>query len=138
MKVKLNPHAFPISRAHPTDAGLDLKAMVTDGILPGAAKTFDTGVCVQLPPNTFGMVANRSGLNINHGVVCGGVGIIDENYRGSIKVKLYNLSDDAYIVDRGDKIAQLLIIPCEKPELEYVEELDDTDRGSSGFGSTGR
>lgn len=138
MKVKLLPHAFPPERAHPEDAGMDLKAMYGDGILPGASKVFDTGVCMEILPGCFGMVANRSGLNIKHGIVCSGVGIVDEGYTGSIKVKLYNLSDETYVVNRGDKIAQLIIIPCEKPKLEFVERLDDTERGDSGFGSTGR
>jgi len=137
MKIKLLPGAYPPVRAHPSDAGLDLKSMVTDGILPGAAKTFDTGVCLEIPEGYFGQVVSRSGLNIKYGiVVCGGT--IDASYRGSIRVKLYNLSDQAYIVDKGDKIAQLVIVPCLTPELEYVDELSETERGVNGFGSSGK
>lgn len=137
MKVKLLPGATIPYRAHLTDAGMDLYSRETKGILPGGSATFDTGVCIELPPNTFGKVESRSGLNVKRGVVsCGGV--IDQGYTGSIVVKLYNLSDEVYVVDKGERIAQLIILPYLAPDLEIVDELNDTDRGTSGFGSSGK
>ena len=137
MKVKLDPGAKLPERAHPDDAGLDLFAIEGKMIYKGRAETFDTGVHIALPPNTFGKIESKSGLNVNHGVVsCGGV--IDRGYTGSIRVKLYNFGEAHYRVRKGDKIAQLIIQPCLTPELELVEELEDTERGAGGFGSTGR
>jgi len=100
-------------------------------------ETFDTGVHMAIPHGFFGKIESRSGLNVKNSVVsCGGV--VDEGYTGSIKVKLYNLGTEPYTVHKGDKIAQLIIQPYAAPKLELVDELDDTERGDSGFGSTGR
>ena len=135
MKVKLGPHAFMPERAHATDAGLDLRSRETVKIYD--CHTFDTGVHIQLPPGTWGKIESKSGLNVNRGIVsCGGV--IDEGYTGSIKVKLYNMGPKPYIVNAGDKIAQLIILPYLTPELEQADELDASERGDAGFGSTGR
>lgn len=137
MKVKLFPGAILPTRGHDTDAGLDLYARDFEIIHPGEGAFFDTGVCIELPPGTYGKIESRSGLNVKHGIVsCGGV--IDESYRGSIVVKLYNLSDKPYKVYRNDRIAQLIIQPYVYVDLEEVDELTDTDRGESGIGSTGR
>lgn len=151
MKIKLDENAIMPTRAHEADAGLDLYApcdvelvgcfsikigiCVTGDVFIGS-NVIDTGVHIELPPNTVGMIKSKSGLNTKHGLICEGV--IDEGYTGSIKVKLYNLSPDSYIVHKGDKIAQLVILPIVKPELELVDELADTERGDKGFGSTGR
>ena len=141
MKIKLDPGAFLPTRAHATDAGLDLYAMEDRVIWPdckvGDGMVFDTGVHIEIPHGYFGKIESKSGLNVNHGIVsCGGV--IDEGYTGSIKVKLYNLGMRGYAVRKGDKIAQLIIQPYTAPELELVSHLDDTERGDGGFGSTGR
>lgn len=137
MKVKLDPGAFLPERAHPTDAGLDLRCREMHGVLPGASIVIDTGVHIELPPGYYGKIESKSGLNVKYGIVsCGGV--IDEGYTGSIVVKLYNLSDVPYIFSAGDKIAQLIIQPYATPWLMEVDELDDTPRGGKGFGSTGR
>lgn len=123
-------------RAHDQDAGLDLFSREEQIILPGESAVFDTGVHIELPPGTFGKLESKSGLNVKYSVVsCGGV--IDCGYTGSIAVKLYNLGDKPYMVRKGQKIVQMVIIPCMKPELEVVEELEDTDRGEKGFGSSG-
>ena len=136
MRVKLKTGAVMPERAHPTDAGLDLKSPV-DVLVPlKGSVCIDTGVCVELPENTVGMVKSRSGLNVKHGITCEGV--IDVGYTGSIVVKLYNRTRNDYFVKRGDKIAQLVIMPIVTPEIEVVDELDATDRGNNGFGSTGR
>ena len=137
MKIMLDPGAYEPTRAHPTDAGLDLKTKERVKIWPNLSATIDTGVHVELPPGFYGKIESKSGLDVNHNIVsCGGV--IDEGYTGSIVVKLYNLGDKAYIFNPGDKVAQLVIQPYLAPEIEISEELTETDRGSDGFGSTGK
>lgn len=136
MKIMLDEFAKMPTRAHETDAGLDLYAREDQTILPGSSVVFDTGVHVELPPNTVGMIKSKSGLNVKWGLVSEGV--IDVGYTGSIKVKLYNHSRYRYEVKRGDKISQLVILPILTPELELVDSLEDTERGSNGFGSSGR
>ena len=137
MKVVVDNGAHIPIRAHRTDAGLDLMCKKGGIIWPKCARTFDTGFHVELPPGTWGKVEGKSGLNVKHNVVsCGGT--IDEGYIGSIKVKLYNLGWLPYRFKDGDKIAQLVIQPYFAPELEVVAKLQDTSRGSNGFGSTGR
>lgn len=148
MRIKLDEGARMPTRAHETDAGLDLYAR-EDQIVParGWAK-FDTGVHIELPTiylntgffperfQTVGFLKSKSGLNVKHGIVSEGV--IDVGYTGSIVVKLYNHSDVDYQVKAGDKISQLVILPILTPSLDLVDTLDDTDRGDNGFGSSGR
>ena len=136
MKVKLDEDAFMPVRAHETDAGLDLMSPVDAIIPPEGSTVIDTGVHIELPYGTVGMLKSKSGLNIKHGIVSEGV--IDEGYTGSIAVKLYNLSNHRYRVERGDKITQLVIVECYKPDIEIVDSLTETERGNNGFGSTGR
>ena len=137
MRILLDPGAYEPTRAHPTDAGLDLRAKERVKIWPGMAATIDTGVHVELPPGYYGKIESKSGLNVKHSIVsCGGT--IDEPYRGSIVVKLYNLGDKAYVFEPGDKVAQLVIQPYIAPEIEISDTLSETDRGSNGFGSTGK
>ena len=146
----LEPSAYLPTRAHETDAGLDLYAREEKTVSPmtwrydhntltvglSGGETFDTGVHIAFDPGTYGKIESKSGLSVKHSVVsCGGV--IDEGYVGSIAVKLYNLGDKPYTVHKGDKIAQLVIQPYLTPEIEIVSHLDDTPRGSNGFGSTG-
>ena len=137
MRIMLDPGAYEPTRAHPTDAGLDLRAKERVKIWPGMAATIDTGVHVELPPGYYGKIESKSGLNVKNSIVsCGGV--IDEPYRGSIVVKLYNLGDKAYVFEPGEKVAQLVIQPYIAPEIEISDTLSETDRGSNGFGSTGK
>lgn len=137
MKVKLDPDAIMPTRAHKTDAGLDLYSRELVVIPPGGGRVFDTGVHVELPHGYYGKIESKSGLNVNEGVVsCGGV--IDEGYTGSIAVKLYNLGDRVYVIRKGDKVAQMVIMPYVTPELDLVNELEKTQRGDNGFGSTGK
>lgn len=147
MKIKLDEGAIMPTRAHIYDAGLDLYARETQIVPAKESAIFDTGVHIELPTIrvghisfiTVGMVKSKSGLNVNHGLVSEGV--IDYGYTGSIKVKLYNHSGYDYTVKAGDKISQLVIIPILVPEVssfEVVEELEETERGDGGFGSTGR
>lgn len=136
MRIKLDTGAIIPTRAHETDAGLDLYAPNSATIEPRGAVCIDTGVHIELSPYTVGMVKSKSGLNVKHGITSEGV--IDAGYTGSIRVKLYNHSDKPYTVNKGDKISQLVILPILTPDLEVVDELDETERGDGGFGSTGR
>ena len=136
MKTKLDQWGIMPTRAHDTDAGLDLYAPHSEIVPAHGSALFDTGVHVQLPPNTAGMIKSKSGLNVNHGITSEGV--VDVGYTGSICVKLYNHSDTAYMVNRGDKISQLVIVPIIIPPLKLVDSLEESERGENGFGSTGR
>ena len=136
MKIVLEPWAIMPTRAHEFDAGLDLYATHDATIRSKESYRFNTGVHIQLPQNTVGFLKSKSGLNVNHSLTSEGV--IDCGYTGSIMVKLYNHSDHSYRVRKGDKISQLVILPCLLPELEVVDSLEDTERGTGGFGSTGR
>ena len=136
MKIKLDPGAYVPERAHPTDAGLDLRSPA-DEYLPGlGCVRIDTGVHVAIPEGYVGMLKSRSGLNVNYGITSEGV--IDSGYTGSIVVKLYNSSVSDHLINKGDKISQLVIMPIITPELELVSSLEETERGDNGFGSTGR
>lgn len=136
MKIKLDEGAKMPTRAYPTDAGLDLYARESQIVPAKESAKFDTGVHIELPPNTVGFLKSKSGLNVNHGIISDGV--IDAGYTGSITVKLYNLSGYDYKVEAGDKISQLVILPILAPDLKLVDELEATERGNGGFGSTGR
>ena len=122
-------------RAHHTDAGADLKAADPCEIYPGEQKLIDTGVAVKIPPGYVGLVFNRSsqgkkGITSPHSV-----GVIDSDYRGNIKVLLKNTGEDPYVVERYDRIAQLVVQPVYL--CEFYDAWNDTARGSGGFGSTG-
>lgn len=148
MKIMLDKGAIMPTRAHETDAGLDLYAMEGQIVPAKESAVFDTGVHIELPyfytsngmwatkQKTVGMLKSKSGLNVKHGLT--GEGVIDMGYTGSIKVKLYNHSGYDYEIKKGDKISQLVILPILTPDLELVDSLDETERGDGGFGSTGR
>ena len=136
MKIKLDPGAFCPTRAHDTDAGLDLYAIENCVVPAHGSATFDTGVHIQLPPYTAGMLKSKSGLNVKHNITSEGV--IDVGYTGSICVKMYNHGDTDYMVLRVDKISQLVIVSIVIPPIKVVDELEHSDRGENGFGSTGR
>lgn len=136
MKVVLDKGAYMPERAHKTDAGLDLKTPIPFSLAYGDSIVIDTGVHVELPPGTVGMLKSKSGLNVRHGITCEGV--IDEGYTGSIRAKLYNNGFDTVTFKAGDKITQLVILPVITPEIEIVESLEETERGANGFGSTGK
>lgn len=136
MKVKLDEGAYMPERAHTTDAGADLRTP-HDVIVPAKGSVvIDTGVHIELPPNTVGMLKSKSGLNVKHGITSEGV--IDVGYTGSIAVKLYNHSDETCYIYAGEKISQLVVMPILTPSFELVDELEATERGNGGFGSTGR
>lgn len=137
MKVFVEENAYQPTRAHSTDAGLDLRSPDTVYLPARESKVIDTGVHVELPKGTAGVLISKSGLNVRNGITS--TGLIDEGYTGSIKVKLYNHSTIPYKVIRGDKISQLVIIPVLYEDVEIVDALlKDTERGERGFGSTGK
>lgn len=136
MKVMLDEGATMPLRAHLSDAGYDLYARETRIIPARESAEFDTGVHMAIPKGYVGFLKSKSGLNCKHGIT--GEGVIDSGYTGSIKVKLYNNSGYDYTVEKGDKITQIVILPIYTPELKLVEQLDETERGNGGFGSTGR
>lgn len=136
MKFKLDHGAYTPTRAHETDAGLDLYALHDGVVKPFSGMVFETGVHVELPKGTAGLLVAKSGLNTNYDITS--TGLIDEGYTGAIKVKLYNHGKYPHIVQAGDKITQLVIIPVITPKLEIVKELTETERGDKGFGSSGR
>ena len=120
-------------------AGLDLVA--ADGVVlaPGARALVPTGVALAIPAGFEGQVRPRSGLALKHGVTClNSPGTIDADYRGELKVLLINHGEAPFVVERGTRIAQLVVAPVVRPTLVAVQCLDDTTRGLSGFGSTGR
>ena len=136
MKVMLDSGAFAPTRAHKTDAGLDLISPICIEVPAKGSAVIDTGVHVELPVGTAGFLKSKSGLNVNHDITSDGV--IDVGFTGAIKVKLYNHGTKPYQILRGDKITQLVVVECHFPDVEIVDSLDKTDRGDKGFGSTGR
>lgn len=136
MKIVLDKGAFVPERAHKTDAGLDLKTPESFVLHGGCSKVVDTGVHIQLPKGTVGMLKSKSGLNVKCGITSEGV--IDEGYTGSIRAKLYHNGKEPVIFTAGDKITQLVILPVMTPDIEIVDSLEETERGNGGFGSTGR
>ena len=136
MKIKLDKDAYMPERAHEQDAGYDLRTPLRFVLHPHSSATIDTGVHVQIPDGYAGFLKAKSGLNVKHDIT--GTGVIDSGYTGSIRVKLYNNGDIPHVFEVGDKLIQLVILPVLTPDLELVNDLEETERGSDGFGSTGR
>jgi dUTP pyrophosphatase len=136
--LSLDPELPMPQRAHPGDAGIDLHARVDCVIEAGEWLMIPTGIAVAIPEGHAGLVAPRSGLAARHGIsVVNGPGVVDAGYRGEINVILINQGSDPITFKRGDRIAQLLVVPVAVPELVPVEELPDSVRGEGGFGSSG-
>lgn len=155
---KLHKDAIIPTRSNPTDSGLDLYSVEEVILEPGKHQMVSTGIAIELPesietrsndPSTFedvftsiitfeAQIRPRSGLAAKHGItVLNTPGTVDQSYRGGIKVILLNTSDEVFIVERGMRIAQMVICPVILPRVVEVDELSDTDRGDGGFGSTG-
>ena len=135
MKIKLDEWGTLPTRKHPQDAGLDIYAPKAYTIYPNSTELIMTGVHVELPAGTVGFIKGRSSLN-KQGILTDGT--VDEGYTGEIGVGLVNTSAKPYSVAKGDRIAQLVVIPILTPDVQVVDELEDTDRGNGGFGSTGK
>ena len=149
MEVKIKALSPQIGREVPAPhfatagaAAMDLCACIDAPVTlaPGARTLVPTGIAIALPDaRHVALVFARSGLGIKKGIcLSNGVGVIDSDYRGQIGVGLVNLSDEAYVIRPGDRIAQLMVVPVVRPTLTFVDELDETERGRGGFGSTGR
>lgn len=136
VKVALDPDAIMPTRAHSTDAGLDLYAKERCVVWARSSAKLDTGVHIQIPEGYVGFITSKSGLMAEKQITCRGT--IDSGYTGSINAVLFNHSSINYIVEKGQKITQLVIVPIITPKLEQVDSLEDTERGSGGFGSTGK
>jgi dUTP diphosphatase len=137
---RLDPPLPLPERAHPGDAGVDLRSTIDLTLKPGERAIVPTGVAVAIPVEYAGLVQPRSGIAARHGIgVVNAPGLIDSGYRGEIKVIAINLDpSDPFEVHRGDKIAQLVIYPVPETTWREVEGLPASDRGESGFGSSGR
>jgi dUTP pyrophosphatase len=136
---RLSEAARPPARAHDGDAGYDLHAAEPARLRPGERATVGTGIAVAIPPGHAGLVLPRSGLAARHGIsVVNAPGLIDAGYRGEVRVLLLNTDrEHAFEIAPGDRIAQLVVVRIEGPQLEEATELDETLRGGGGFGSTG-
>lgn len=136
MKVKkLSPLAKLPQRAHPTDSGADLFALERT-VLPARAITkVHTGIAVELPENTSGIIWGKSSVE-SKGIKAM-AGLVDAPYRGELIVCMYNLNEQDFVFEAGQKVAQLVVLPTLYPAFEEVSELTDTSRGEGGFGSTG-
>lgn len=135
MKIKLDEGAILPNRAHPTDAGLDLYSPVDTTVWPYSRVCIDTGVHVEIPHGCVGLLTSKSGLMRDMGITSSGT--IDEGYTGSIGAVLVNHGNKVVHVRAGQKITQLVILPCLTPEIEVVDKLESSVRGENGFGSTG-
>ena len=138
---KLKENAVIPKKAFPYDAGFDLSACLDcDSVSIPVGKTIKigTGLVIAVPNGYFGGIFARSGLSTKQGLrPANCVGVLDSSYRNEVIVPLYNDSDKVRIVKNGDRIAQLIILPVYDTNMEVVDELDETDRGMGGFGSTG-
>jgi len=128
---------FIPSYSHPGDAGADLKSSEST-IVPARGKTLvPTGLSIALPEGYVALIWPRSGLAVKNSIDCG-AGVVDATYRGEIKVLLFNHSDESFIIEPGDRIAQLLVQKIENINFLHVDSLDKTERNEEGFGSTGK
>jgi dUTP pyrophosphatase len=140
LKVRrLDPRAVLPARAYPGDAGLDLYAIEERVLEPGQRASIGTGISIHIPEGQAGLVLPRSGLAASHGIaLVNAPGLIDSGYRGEVRVLLLNTDRMApFTVAAGDRIAQLVMVRVETPAVEEVDELAVSERGASGFGSSG-
>ena len=136
--LRTDPEAQLPAYAHPGDAGMDVRSIEDVTLAPGARALVRTGLVLELPPDAEAQVRPRSGLALKHGVtVLNTPGTIDAGYRGEVGVILINLGAEPFVVEKGMKIAQLVVAPVAQAEVVEVSAVDATDRGAGGFGSTG-
>jgi len=143
LSVQILPHGAGLTLpAYQTEhaAGLDLRAAVEGAVTlsPGGRALIPTGLALAIPPGYEGQVRPRSGLALRHGLTCLNTpGTIDADYRGEVQVLLINLGQEPCTIERGDRIAQLIIAPVTRAELTVVSRLPESTRGAGGFGHTG-
>jgi dUTP pyrophosphatase len=140
LKVRrLDARAVLPTRAYPGDAGLDLYALDAHVLGAGERASIGTGICVEIPSDQAGLVLPRSGLANRHGIaLVNAPGLIDSGYRGEIRVLLLNTDrSEPFAISAGDRIAQLVLVRVETPEVQEVDELALSERGAGGFGSSG-
>lgn len=137
MKVVLNDGARMPEKAHMADAGYDLRTPKRVVLRRGESVCIDTGVHIAIPDGWYGQLFSKSGLNVKYDIVSLG-GTVDSGFTGSVVVKLYNLGDEDYVFEAGDKIVQIVFMPCGSFAMTQVDSLEDTERGDKGFGSSGR
>jgi dUTP pyrophosphatase len=137
---RLDPAAQLPARAYDGDAGYDLRALGAATLGPGERAQVRTGIAIELPPGHAGLVLPRSGLAARHGIaLVNAPGLIDEGYRGEVQVLLLNTDRDAaFAIEPGDRIAQLVLVRVETPDVVEADELASSARASGGFGSSGR
>lgn len=137
VNVTLDSGAYMPEYAHfGADAGADIRTPTAFSVMPHSAVTIDTGVHIEIPAGYVGLIKSKSGLNVNRNILTEGV--IDHGYTGTIRVKLYNHGEQTATFERGDKITQLVVVPFVAAEFTQVDEITGGERGSGGFGSTGR
>lgn len=138
MVKRLHPNATLPTRAHEHDAGWDLHALEHDRVESGETRMIRTGIAVAVPVGQVGDVRSRSGLSTRNVTVANSPGTIDPGYTGEVKVLLRNLSHKPFHIKPGDRIAQLVFTYTNTQPLQEVDDLDPSERGTNGFGSTGR
>ena len=134
---KLNKNLPTPQQAYAGDAGVDLYASQRVVLKPQECIAIPTGIALEIPDNYYAYITDKSGLSIKHKLKTMG-GVIDSNYRGEIHAGIMNLSDEDYIFEVGDKVAQMIIQRTEKYIFEEVDELDNSERGEKRFGSSGK
>ena len=135
---RIDPSTELPTYAHPGDAGMDIRSIEELTIAPGARALVHTGLVMMLPPGYEAQVRPRSGLALKNGVtVLNAPGTIDEGYRGEVGVILVNFGSEPFKGEKGANIAQMVIAPCTRAEIVETDEVDDTVRGTGGFGSSG-
>lgn len=133
---KLVAHALTPSRATPGSAGYDIASAV-DAVIPSKSRlAVSTGIAIEIPEGTYGRVAPRSGLAYKFGIDVF-AGVIDSDYRGEVKVILYNSGEEPFVIKTGDRIAQLILEVIKTPDVSLIVDMTNTERGGGGFGSTG-
>lgn len=139
VNYRLEDGAYAPLHGHKADAGFDLRLPDYIGqvtVLPRHDVTINTGVHFEIPNGFVGFIKSKSGLNVNYGIQSEGV--VDSEYTGTVVVKLYNLSDTPVVFNPGEKITQVVFLPIPEVELVEVDAFAETERGDSGFGSTGK
>lgn len=136
IRFTLDPKAYAPERAHATDAGADLRAPVEVLVPPHDSALVNTGVHIELPMGTCGLLVSKSGLMVHNAITS--TGLIDEGFTGEIIIRVFNDSPNWHTFHAGDKVSQVVVLPVCYPTYEYATEISGGERGDNGYGSTGR